>query len=163
MGSVEADENKPMTQTEFQIRTIEACDINALHTMMAALADNQGERAFLTVSPDRLLETGFGDEPRWGGFIAEAETGPAGYATYTEDFHLWSGEASIHLDDIFVYPSFRSAGLGEKLMRRVFQRAREIGARVDWTVQPDNDRAIAFYKKLGAAYRVTGKCIWRSD
>ena len=128
--------------------------------MICELADNQNERSGLTVSAQRLVETGFGDHPLWRGFLAESDDGAAGYATYTEDFHIWSGAPRIMLDDIYVRPECRSHGLGEALMRCVFERAEEKGAFVNWTVQTDNRRAIEFYKRLGAQYRVIGKCGW---
>ena len=149
------------TDTDFSIRVIERRDITGLHQLMCGLADNENERHFLTVTPERLEETGFGDAPNWQGFIVEHEDGLVGYATYTQDFHIWSGSPRITLDDIYVDPSFRSHGLGEQLMRRIFEQAKATNAYVSWTVQPGNERAIAFYQRLGAQYRVIGKCGWR--
>jgi len=136
--------------------------MQALFELLCDLADNQNERALLTVTPQRLAETGAGDDPQWRGFIAETGGEAVGYATYTQDFHIWSGVPRITLDDIYVRSEFRSHGLGETLMRRVFERAAEIGAYVNWTVQPGNESAIEFYKRLGAEYRIIGKCGWRA-
>ncbi len=150
-----------MTAPTFSIRSIEPRDIDAVFDMLCALADHEGEREFVTTSPARLKETGFGERPKWRGFIAEAESKAAAYATYTEDFHIWSGAPRIVIDDLYVQPGFRRYGLGHMLMKRVFALAEETGAFVSWTVQPDNERAIAFYRKLGARYVETGKCGWR--
>lgn len=127
---------------------------------MRALAEHEGSEAHLTVTPLRLEEAGFGNAPRWRGFLAEAAGRAIGYATYTEGFHLWSGGRRILLDDIYVDPDHRGAGVGERLMQLVFAVAGD-DAFVSWTVLPHNDRAIEFYKRLGAEVSITGKCNWR--
>ncbi len=145
------------------IRPIERRDMTALHQLMCSLADNENQREHLTVTPDRLAQTGAGEDPQWRGFVAEADGVLVGYATYTQDFHIWSGSLRFSLDDIYVRSENRSGGLGEKLMRRVFDEAQEVSAYVSWTVLPDNERAIAFYQRLGASYATIGKCSWRPE
>lgn len=152
-----------MSEDRIRIRPILEDDVEVLYSLICALAENQNERAFLTVTPDRLRETGFCNDPMWRGYIAEIKQEAVGYATYTEDFHIWSGAPRITLDDIFVRPDYRSYGLGERLMRQVFDIAQRHGASVNWTVQTSNSRAIEFYERLGAKYRVIGKCNWRAD
>jgi ribosomal protein S18 acetylase RimI-like enzyme len=147
---------------DVKIRPVDTDDVSALFAMMQALADNQNERKFLTVDVDHLRATGFGDHPRWQGLFAIVDNQPVGYATYTNDLHVWSGAPRIALDDIYVRPEFRSRGIGEMLMNVLFDEARKISAYVSWSVQPDNDTAIAFYKRLGATVRITGKCAWRA-
>ncbi|MEM9619493.1 MAG: GNAT family N-acetyltransferase [Pseudomonadota bacterium] len=153
----------PPEQHAIVIRPIERRDMTALHQLMRALADKENQREHLTVTPDRLAQTGDGENPQWRGFLAESEGVLVGYATYTQDFHIWSGGLRFSLDDIYVRPENRSGGLGEKLMRRVFDEAQKVGAYVSWTVLPGNDRAIAFYQRLGASYTTIGKCSWRPE
>ena len=143
------------------IRPVEQRDVDTLFEMICALADHQKEREFLIATPEKLAGSGFAANPQWQGLIAEIDGAPAGYATYTNDYHLWSASPRMTLDDLYVHPEYRSRGLGEQLMKKIFEIATEKGAAVSWTVQTDNDRAIEFYKKLGAHYRVTGKCYWR--
>jgi ribosomal protein S18 acetylase RimI-like enzyme len=144
------------------IRPIAARDVDALFRMIAALAEHEKLRDELTVTIETLRKSGFGEAPKWRGFIAETAGHPCGYATYTEDFHLWSGAPRICLDDVYVSPEMRGSGLGERLMRAVFDVAGEAGAYVSWTVRPENKRAIAFYERLGAKVWLTGKCGWRA-
>jgi len=128
--------------------------------MMRALAAHEGSEAHLTVTPSRLEEAGFDKAAQWRGFLAEASGRAIGYATYTEGFHLWSGARRILLDDIYVDPDHRGVGVGKRLMQLVFDVAGD-DAFVSWTVLPDNDRAITFYKRLGAEVSLTSKCNWR--
>ncbi len=152
-----------MSAAQFSIRVIEKRDIDVLFEMICELADHESEREFVTTTPARLTETGFGDNANWRGFIVEIDNHAVAYATYTEDFHIWSGAPRITIDDIYVRAEFRRHGLGRQLMEHVFELAGKANAFVSWTVQPGNDRAIAFYKQLGARYNVVGKCGWRPD
>lgn len=149
-----------MTAPQPVIRPVIESDIGVLHGLMRALAEHEGEAGHFQVTPETLRATGFGGGPRWRGLLAVSGEAPCGFANYTEDFHIWSGRPRMTLDDLFVLPSFRGAGVGEALMRRVFAIAGDCGAQVHWQVQTGNDRAIAFYRRLGADYKVTGKCIW---
>ncbi|CAK9041933.1 Dihydrolipoyl dehydrogenase 3 (Dihydrolipoamide dehydrogenase 3) (LPD-3) [Durusdinium trenchii] len=152
-----------VSEDSITIRPVERGDVNAVYELICGLADHENERAYLTATPERLAQTGFGDNPQWRGFVAESRGKLVGYATYTQGFHIWSGAARILLDDIYVLPAYRGASLGEQLMRRVFEQAADIGADVSWTVLPDNDRAIAFYRRLGANYQTIGKCRWQPE
>ena len=52
--------------------------------------------------------------------------------------------------DIYVREPYRGTGLARELIERVRRRAREIGcAELKLEVDADNDRAIAFYERLG--------------
>lgn len=149
--------------TSHSIRPIEKEDVETLYEMICALAAHENERQFVTISPERLAETGFGENPKWRGFFVDVENTAVAYVTYTQDFHIWSGALRITIDDLFVRPEFRRHGFGRKLMQRIFDLAREENAFVSWTVQPGNERAIAFYKEMGANYNIVGKCGWRSE
>ena len=91
-----------MTAPPVSIRAIEEQDVDALFEMICELANHEGEREFVTTSSARLAETGFGKKAQWHGFIAEADNRAVAYATYTEDFHIWSGAPRITIDDLYV-------------------------------------------------------------
>ena len=148
---------------KFTIREIEARDIDALYDMMCELADHEGQSTYLTTDKARLRQSGFGNHVQWRGLIAEGEGGPIGFATYTEGFHIWSGSARMRVDDVFVRDTYRSAGIGKKLMEAIFEIVDKTGGFVSWQVQPTNKRAISFYESLGAQYVGTGKCTWRPE
>ena len=151
-----ADKNQQIT-----IRPVKEQDVDALFDLMASLADYEGERRYLVVNPETLRRTGFNARPSWRGLIAEVDGKLVGYATFTNDFHIWSGAPRITLDDLYVSPDYRGHGLGEQLMHAVFSEAENAGACVSWTVRLENKRAISFYENLGAQYREIGKCFWQ--
>lgn len=145
---------------EIFVRAVEASDADRVHELICALAENEGARSHVRVTPARLAETAAGKTPSWRGYIAERDGEAVGIVTYTEDFHIWRGAPRITIDDLYVRADRRRRGIGEALMRRVFGRAAERGAVVGWTVEADNERAIDFYRRLGAECRIVGKCSW---
>jgi GNAT superfamily N-acetyltransferase len=87
-------------------------------------------------------------------------------------FHTYStflGRRSLWLEDLFVVPEHRGAGLGRALLHTLAGLAveRRCG-RFEWAVLDWNAPAIAFYQSLGAAIlpdwriaRVTGASLTR--
>jgi len=50
-----------------------------------------------------------------------------------------------------------------QLMAHVEKLVIARGTYARWTVSPDNERAIGFYKSLGARYVLKGQCYWHLD
>ena len=144
------------------IRPAEERDVPALLRLIGALAENQNEKQYLTTTEEKLRESGFGDKPKWRALLLEKRSSAIGYATYSYGYHIWSAAKRINIDDLYVDKAFRGLGLGEMLMRRLSEEARNIDADLSWTVQPQNDRAIRFYQRLGAKVAIIGKCNWRT-
>jgi len=96
--------------------------------------------------------------------IAEhQEKGCLGFATYTLLHPAPVSEGTIFLKDLFVSASARSFGVGAVVMHWLAALAVEKGcARLDWTAETDNPRAIAFYDQIGAT-RVKEKLYFRFD
>ncbi len=79
-----------------------------------------------------------------------AEHGIVGMALYFFAYFTWVGK-SIYLEDIIVSREFRNRRIGEALMKRVMQEARDENCkRVRWQVLDWNEPAIGFYRKCGA-------------
>uniref|UniRef100_A0AC34FRN2 N-acetyltransferase domain-containing protein n=1 Tax=Panagrolaimus sp. ES5 TaxID=591445 RepID=A0AC34FRN2_9BILA len=84
------------------------------------------------------------------GFIAMSENNePAGMALCYMAYSTWEGPF-IHMEDLYVRPSFRKSGLGKKLVVAVCKEAKDKNyQRVQWNVL-DWNPAREFYNKLGA-------------
>jgi GNAT superfamily N-acetyltransferase len=96
--------------------------------------------------------------------IARVGAEVAGFALYFHNFSTFVGKPGIYLEDLFVRPAFRGQGCGEALLAYLARTAieRKCG-RLEWSVLDWNQRAIDFYKKLGAKplsewtmFRLTG-------
>jgi len=73
-----------------------------------------------------------------------------GYVTYFFGYYTWIGK-SLYMDDLYVRPDFRSAGVGTKLINEVIAFAKaENCKKLRWQVSEWNQPAIDFYKSLGA-------------
>lgn len=90
-------------------------------------------------------------EPPSQVWIAMSKSSPVGYAALTLDYALWSGALFSHLDCLFIRPEQRGNGLGTALVHAVADAARSGGAaRLEWQTPVWNERAAAFYNRLGA-------------
>jgi GNAT superfamily N-acetyltransferase len=93
------------------------------------------------------------DTPRITVLLAEDEaTGRAvGFALYFFTFSTFEGSPTLYLEDIFVEPSFRSTGIGSRLLALLARAARDNGCRrMEWTALDWNTSARTFYENLGA-------------
>jgi ribosomal protein S18 acetylase RimI-like enzyme len=75
----------------------------------------------------------------------------------------------VYLEDLYVQPAHRSAGIGKALLQHLARlTVQRGGGRFEWCVLDWNVRAIAFYESMGAtllpdwrACRVTGDALLR--
>jgi len=83
--------------------------------------------------------------------LAETDEGEVvGYALSCFAFHTWTGKA-IYLDDLYVKEEYRRCSVGSKLIYTLIDFAKENSCKtLRWEVLNWNEKAIAFYKKLGA-------------
>ena len=89
---------------------------------------------------------------------------PAGFALFFHSFSTFLGKPGIYLEDLYVRPDFRGAGIGRALLVHL---ARERGCgRLEWAVLDWNEPAIGFYERIGASpvggwtiYRVAGEAL----
>jgi GNAT superfamily N-acetyltransferase len=136
------------------IRAATPADIPLILDLIRALATYEREPDAVQTTAADLLRDGFGERPRFECLIAESSDGePAGFALFFYNYSTWRGRAGIHLEDLFVLPRFRGAGIGKALLARVAARAAEQGCvRLQWDVLEWNQTAIDFYQGLGAKF-----------
>ena len=99
--------------------------------------------------------------------LAEIDGKPVGFAVWFYNFSTFRGRHGLFLEDIFVDPAHRGAGIGRAIFRFLAQRAIAQGcARMDWDVLNWNGTAIRFYRSLGAhpldgwtRQRLTGRAL----
>ena len=98
------------------------------------------------------------------------EDDPAGFALFFHTFSTFLGRPGIYLEDLYVRPEFRGAGVGRALLVHLAKLARERGCgRLEWSVLDWNEAAIGFYRGIGASpvsggwtvYRLTGETLDR--
>lgn len=94
--------------------------------------------------PDSGDPTGFCE-------VAERAGRLVGMAFWYVTFSTWSGHRGIWLEDFFVEPEHRGAGLGHRLLARLARICVLRGyRRLEWWVLDWNHSAIDFYESRGA-------------
>ena len=82
--------------------------------------------------------------------IAERSSQAAGYALFFPTFSTFLAREGVWLEDLFVRPSHRKAGVGTALLAAVAARAAARGGRLEWAALDWNELALGFYRRLGA-------------
>lgn len=129
------------------IRKIEEHDFPALISLFH-------EFALFEKLPEKMtntVEQMFMEKEHLTGFVAvNKENEIVGYVTYFFGYYTWIGK-SLYMDDLYVRPGCRAAGVGTKLINEVIAFAKaESCKKLRWQVSEWNQPAIDFYKSLGA-------------
>jgi GNAT superfamily N-acetyltransferase len=83
--------------------------------------------------------------------IVEIDEKPVGFALWFHTFSTFTGKQGMYLEDLFVLPEHRGAGIGRAILRDLARRALAAGcARLEWSVLDWNLPAVNFYRAIGA-------------
>ena len=152
-----------------RIRDAERTDVEAMFSLILALAEYERARENVVGNPE-LLETAlFGPDPVAEAVIAEASGEPVGFALFYTTFSTWQCLPGLWLEDLFVLPARRRGGVGRALLSHVARVAVERGCgRLEWSALDWNAAALEFYEGLGAevlnewkVHRVDGAALER--
>ncbi len=133
------------------IRPAAPADVPAIVGLVHELADYEREPESCLLTADQLTAALFGPAPALFGHVADVEGEVVGCALWFLDFSTWRGVHGVHLEDLYVRPAHRGAGLGRALLARLAAVCTERGyARLEWSVLDWNAPSIAFYRSLGA-------------
>ena len=106
----------------------------------------------VTVTLDHFIESGFGKQPVWWAFVAEADERIVGFALYYIRYSTWKGQA-MYLEDILITNEMRGKGIGKLLFDQLIEEAKEKKFnRIIWQVLDWNEPAINFYKKYNTDF-----------
>ena len=145
------------------VRKAVASDISVVWKFLLKKAEFDNWLDRLEATPESLEAALFGDEPQAGVYLAELDGRPVGFATYFYSFSTYLGRRGIWLDDLFVDPDERGRGVGKALLQTLADLAFEQGlGRIEWITASKNDRALEFYRGVGATIR-HGALVCRLD
>ena len=134
------------------IRRARRSDCQRILELIKELASYEKAPQEVTITPDHLEESGFGQNPVWWGFVAEVNGIVCGMAIYYIRFSTWKGQR-MYLEDIYVTEEMRREGLGRMLFDQLIIEAREKEFKgIVWQVLEWNTPAIDFYKKYHASF-----------
>lgn len=155
-----------MTQIRFATRP----DVPQILAFVRELAAFEREPDAVLATEPMLQAALFGPRPAAEAVIAEGADGvPLGFALFFQNFSTWTGLPGMYLEDLYVTPAARGAGVGKALLRHLADIAVTRGyGRFEWSVLDWNQPAIDFYRAMGATgmdewtvQRVTGDALAR--
>jgi len=136
------------------IRAAEPRDLPSVVGLVRALAEFEKLDGPDDAAARRLVDD-FG-AGRYSLLVAERGGELVGYALYFFTYSTFLARPSLYLEDLFVHPTARSAGIGERFMRALAAEAVRRGCgRFEWTVLDWNVDAQKFYRRLGAEVLAT--------
>lgn len=161
-----------MNGNVFTIAKAAAGDAAEIHALVRALADYEKLDAACVSTVGDIERALFGPHPAAEALIARkiGNSQPAvGFALFFHTFSTFLGRRSLWLEDLFVQPEHRGAGIGRALLAELARIARDRQCgRFEWAVLDWNHSAIRFYEALGAVVlpdwriaRVTGASLER--
>ena len=153
--------------TEIHVRAASTEDVPLVLSFINELAEFERLSHEVVATEDSLREWLFGERPVAEVVIGEHRGDAAGFALFFHNFSTFLGKPGIYLEDLYVRPEFRRAGIGRALLVHLARVASERGCgRLEWSVLDWNEPAIGFYRGIGASpvsgwtvYRVTGKAL----
>ncbi|MCQ9125484.1 GNAT family N-acetyltransferase [Corynebacterium amycolatum] len=154
-------------------------DVHEIVDLIKDLAAYEKEPDAVRLTPERLREQLFGDNPAVfchvvdstsgnlddcddndtgvssGGVVNSGGVGGGprldGIALWFLNYSTWEGTHGIYLEDLYVRPEARGTGKGKALLQNLARIAVERGySRVEWCVLKWNQPSIDFYRSLGA-------------
>ena len=138
-------------EERFLIRPAGAGDVDELMRLIGALADYEKLTHMVVGTPAMLRDALFGARPSCEALIAERGGRAVGFALFFTTFSTFLCKPGLYLEDVFVEPAHRGAGIGKALLRSLAALAKERDCgRFEWRVLDWNEPSIDFYRSLGA-------------
>jgi len=137
---------------DYTLRAAQPADVPELLRLIHALAVYEKLEDMAVGTPELLQAALFGARPAAEAVIAERRGRSVGFALFFTTFSTFLCKPGIYLEDLFVEPEHRGAGIGKALLRHLAALACERGCgRLEWRVLDWNTPSIRFYESLGAA------------
>jgi GNAT superfamily N-acetyltransferase len=141
---------------QVRIRDARPDDAPLIFGWIVELAEYERAPEQVRGTPELLKEALFGGEPSAEAVIAETRDGdadwePAGFALFHLTFSTWECRPGIWLEDLYVPPAQRRAGVGGALISHLAQiTVKRAYTRLEWAALDWNELALDFYDKIGA-------------
>jgi GNAT superfamily N-acetyltransferase len=152
---------------DLEIRPATEADVPLILSFIKEFAEYERLSHEVVATEEALRDSLFGERRMAEVVLAYRGGLPAAFALFFHNFSTFLGRPGIYLEDLYVRPEFRGAGIGRALLVHLAKLARERGCgRLEWSVLDWNEPAIHFYKSIGASpvsgltvYRVSGEAL----
>jgi GNAT superfamily N-acetyltransferase len=161
------------------VRRATPADVAAIDAMIHELAEYEREPDAVEATPEDLRAALFSEGARAHAHVAEVRSGGqageqddgqdgggwtvVGTAVWYVTYSTWTGRSGIWLEDLYVRPTARGAGLGRALLAALAAECVERGyRRLEWWVLDWNTSAQGVYRAVGARPE-DDWTVWRLD
>ena len=135
----------------FSLRAATRADTGEVLRLIGELAKYEKLEAMMVGTEAMLADSLFGPRPACEAVLAERGGRAVGFALFFTTFSTFLCKPGLYLEDLFVEPEHRGAGIGKALLRHLAGLAVERGCgRFEWRVLDWNTPSIRFYESLGA-------------
>jgi GNAT superfamily N-acetyltransferase len=148
---------------KLRIRPAVEADVPAVLRFIRELADYEKAAHRVAATEELLRESLFGEPRRAEAILADAGDEQVAFAVFYHSFSTYLGRHCLHLEDLYVRPDRRGAGIGRTVLSYLARVARDRRCAVmEWSSLAWNDTAKQFYLHLGAEaeerwmYRLSG-------
>jgi GNAT superfamily N-acetyltransferase len=156
-----------MNTPSFTLRAAAATDAAAIVGLIRELAEFEKLLHMVQITPEALTLQLFGPRPAAEAVVVEVKQSVVGFALFFTNFSTFLGQPGLYLEDLYVQPAHRGAGVGKALLQHLGALAVARGCgRFEWSVLDWNTNAIGFYERMGASVlpdwricRVTGPAL----
>jgi GNAT superfamily N-acetyltransferase len=132
------------------IRPATEADVETLFGLILELAEYEKLTDAVRGDPVVLRRSLF-EQPVAEALIVETEGEAVGYAIFFTTFSTFECRSGLWVEDVYVRPDRRRAGIGEAVMQHLAALALDRGhVRLEWCALDWNEPALRFYDKLGA-------------
>jgi GNAT superfamily N-acetyltransferase len=149
--SISDTQIQPVRFPKVRIEPALPTDVPVICELIKELAEFERLQDQFIATDDRLRESLFGARPRAEVLMARLHGEAVGFALFFHNYSTFRAQPGIYLEDLYVRPPYRGRGYGKALLSHIAQLAVDRGCgRFEWSVLDWNQRAIDFYKELGA-------------
>lgn len=156
-----------MVSQSLEIAPATPADVPLLLELIRELAEFEQLLHAVDATADSLGEALFGARPDCEAVVARVAGEAVGFALYFHNFSTFRARRGLYLEDLYVRPAMRGHGIGKALLLHLAAIAAQRGcARFEWAVLDWNQRAIDFYRSMGAVpmdewtvFRVSGEAL----
>ena len=149
---------------EVSIRAATEEDVPLILRFIKELAEYENLSGEVSATEEVLRENLFGERRAAEVALAFLGEAAAGFAVFFHNFSTFLGRPGIYLEDFYVRPEYRGAGVGRAIVVHLARLAGERGCgRLDFSVLDWNEPALRFYRRIGAVpmdgwtgYRISG-------
>ena len=134
------------------IRGATVDDIPTVLALLRELAAYEGRLDIVCIDESLLAEHAFGERACAEVLLALVDRDAVGYAIFFPHFGSFRGRPWLYLEDLYVQPRARGAGVGHAMMAHLAGLTLKRGwIGMSWKVLDWNESALDFYRGLGAA------------